>query len=199
MAHVLPRTLTVVDWVLRLLLGNKGLIFTMLLSEFVYLLRFFCKLQCELITHILVCELLPRPTLQVTRRARILLTRRRVSDNNSPAGQKGKLGKRHGARKKIVSTRGKRKDTNERHVIGEVDPAAMEEFWLDPGSVGDETNTDSVEEPRRWARSQQRNRVMRQQWSEPGSPSRSRARIRRGSRARGREEGEQGAKQECCR
>ena len=35
----------------------------MLLSEFVYLLRFFCKLRCELIPHILVCELLPRPTL----------------------------------------------------------------------------------------------------------------------------------------
>ena len=51
------------DWVLRLLLGNKGLLFTMLLSEFVYLLRFFCKLRCELIPHILVCELLPRPTL----------------------------------------------------------------------------------------------------------------------------------------
>ena len=35
----------------------------MLLSEFVYLLRFFCELRCELIPHILVCELLPRPTL----------------------------------------------------------------------------------------------------------------------------------------
>ena len=48
---------------LRLLLGNKALLFTMLLSEFVYLLRFFCKLRCKLIPHILVCELLPRPTL----------------------------------------------------------------------------------------------------------------------------------------
>ena len=34
----------------------------MLLSEFVYLLQFFCKLRCELIPHIWVCEILPRPT-----------------------------------------------------------------------------------------------------------------------------------------
>ena len=65
MAHVLPRTLTVVDWVLRLLLGNKGLFFTMLLSEFVYLLRFLCILRCERIPHILVCKLLPRQKLMV--------------------------------------------------------------------------------------------------------------------------------------